>query len=147
MLEPYWDDIIPKKAELQVAKCEGKVNVVMVDNQPIFYNVRDGPYYPTLRVLHQYPHMMSTMRVDKGAVRFVLSGAPPRFFDPRCGIRRASGPRPAGRVEPGVHGARGAARGRRRDDAAARCAARRRQHHVPWADAQERGRGAGQEPR
>ena len=40
----------------------------------VFYNVRDGPYYPTLRIAHQYPFCMPTMRVDSGAIKFVLSG-------------------------------------------------------------------------
>mmetsp|Transcript_16347 Transcript_16347/g.41241 ORF Transcript_16347/g.41241 Transcript_16347/m.41241 type:complete len:186 (+) Transcript_16347:88-645(+) len=74
-LEPYMEQIMPKKGEVQVAKCEGKISVVMVDDEPLFYNVRDGPYYPTLRLVHKYPFMMATMRVDKGAIRFVLSGA------------------------------------------------------------------------
>ena len=64
LLEPYMEQILPKKAELQVAKCEGKINVVTIDRVPLFYNVRDGPYYPTLRVHHQYPFCMPTMRVD-----------------------------------------------------------------------------------
>mmetsp|Transcript_20584 Transcript_20584/g.49857 ORF Transcript_20584/g.49857 Transcript_20584/m.49857 type:complete len:185 (-) Transcript_20584:74-628(-) len=75
LLEPYMEEVLPKKAEIQVAKCEGKINVIMIESEPLFYNVRDGPYYPTLRILHQYPKMMPSMRVDKGAVRFVLSGA------------------------------------------------------------------------
>ncbi|EKX48234.1 hypothetical protein GUITHDRAFT_86059 [Guillardia theta CCMP2712] len=74
-LDPYFENVMPKKSEIQLAKCEGKINLVMIDGEPVFYNVRDGPYYPTLRVHHQYPFMMPTMRVDKGAIKFVLSGA------------------------------------------------------------------------
>mmetsp|Transcript_26646 Transcript_26646/g.41702 ORF Transcript_26646/g.41702 Transcript_26646/m.41702 type:complete len:118 (+) Transcript_26646:717-1070(+) len=37
--------------------------------------VREGPYYPTLRVVHKYPFILPTMRVDAGAIKFVLSGA------------------------------------------------------------------------
>ncbi|XP_016163287.1 malignant T-cell-amplified sequence 1 isoform X2 [Arachis ipaensis] len=57
-LEPVLDDILPKKSPLIVAKC-----------------VRDGPYMPTLRLLHQYPNIMKKLQVDRGAIRFVLSGA------------------------------------------------------------------------
>lgn len=32
-------------------------------------------WFPTLRVLHQYPEMMPKLRCDKGAIKFVLSGA------------------------------------------------------------------------
>jgi hypothetical protein len=36
--------ILPKKSEVQVAKCEGKVNVIMVEDEPLFYN---GVYVPS----------------------------------------------------------------------------------------------------
>jgi PUA domain protein len=62
------EQIIPKKAEIQVAKCEGKINVVCIEQAPVFYNVRDGPYYPTLKIHHKYPFCMPTMRVDAGSV-------------------------------------------------------------------------------
>lgn len=42
---------------------------------PLFFAERDGPWYPTLRLLHQYPEMMKKLRVDKGALKFVMSGA------------------------------------------------------------------------
>lgn len=41
----------------------------------LFFSTRDGGWFPTLRLLHQYPHMMPRLRADKGAIRFVLSGA------------------------------------------------------------------------
>mmetsp|Transcript_21334 Transcript_21334/g.43296 ORF Transcript_21334/g.43296 Transcript_21334/m.43296 type:complete len:185 (+) Transcript_21334:135-689(+) len=73
--EDYLEQVLPKKAEIQVAKCEGKVNLVMIEGEPLFYNVREGPYYPTLKVVHKYPFILPTMRVDAGAIKFVLSGA------------------------------------------------------------------------
>lgn len=42
---------------------------------PLFFCQRDGPWFPTLRLLHQYPDMMPKLRADKGAIKFVLSGA------------------------------------------------------------------------
>ena len=42
---------------------------------PLFFAQRDGPWYPTLRLLHQYPDMMAKLRADVGAIKFVLSGA------------------------------------------------------------------------
>ena len=45
------------------------------DNRVLFVKTRDIDYVPTLRVLHQYPLMMPRQLVDKGAIRFVLSGA------------------------------------------------------------------------
>mmetsp|Transcript_8965 Transcript_8965/g.23028 ORF Transcript_8965/g.23028 Transcript_8965/m.23028 type:complete len:185 (+) Transcript_8965:103-657(+) len=69
------DQLMPKKESVMIAKCEGKVEIVCVNNIPLFYRSRDGPYFPTLRILHQYPDMMPKLRVDTGAIKFVLSGA------------------------------------------------------------------------
>ena len=32
-------------------------------------------WIPTLRLLHQYPFLLTPQMVDKGAIKFVLSGA------------------------------------------------------------------------
>jgi hypothetical protein len=44
---------------------EGHVQVVIINNVPLFFQQRDGPWCPTLRVLHQYPDMMKKLRADK----------------------------------------------------------------------------------
>ncbi|KAJ4756520.1 Malignant T-cell-amplified sequence 1 [Rhynchospora pubera] len=74
-LEPVLDDLIPKKSPLIVVKCQNHLNLVVVNNVPLFFNIRDGPYMPTLRLLHQYPNVMKKFQVDRGAIKFVLSGA------------------------------------------------------------------------
>ncbi|ONK78687.1 uncharacterized protein A4U43_C02F21390, partial [Asparagus officinalis] len=74
-LEPLMDDLLPKKSPLIVAKCQNHLNLVVVNNVPLFFNIRDGPYMPTLRLLHQYPEIMKKLQVDRGAIKFVLSGA------------------------------------------------------------------------
>ena len=51
------------------------MQVAIIDNVPLFFQERDGPWCPTLRILHQYPDMMPKLRADKGAIKFVLSGA------------------------------------------------------------------------
>ncbi|KAF6176576.1 hypothetical protein GIB67_034438 [Kingdonia uniflora] len=33
--------------------CQNHLNLVLVNNVPLFFNIRDGPYMPTLRLLHQ----------------------------------------------------------------------------------------------
>mmetsp|Transcript_14238 Transcript_14238/g.23700 ORF Transcript_14238/g.23700 Transcript_14238/m.23700 type:complete len:181 (+) Transcript_14238:115-657(+) len=66
--------ILPKKSML-IAKAQDGVQLILVNNEIIFYNQRDGPFYPTLRLVHKYPTMISRMQVDKGAIRFVLAGA------------------------------------------------------------------------
>ena len=35
----------------------------------------DDPIIPHLKVVHQYPHAFKTIKIDRGAIRFVLSGA------------------------------------------------------------------------
>ncbi|KAH7678686.1 MCT-1/Tma20 protein [Dioscorea alata] len=74
-LEPLLEDLLPKKSPLLVAKCQNHLNLVVVNNVPLFFNVRDGPYMPTLRLLHQYPDIMKKFQVDRGAIKFVLAGA------------------------------------------------------------------------
>jgi hypothetical protein len=41
----------------------------------MFFTTRDGPWCPTLRLVHKYPDMMKKLRVDTGAIKFVLAGA------------------------------------------------------------------------
>jgi len=74
-IEPFLDDILPKKVPTVIAKCQNHLNLVVVNNEIQFFNVRDGPYYPTLRLLHKYPNILPKMQVDKGAIKFVFSGA------------------------------------------------------------------------
>ncbi|CAA6654313.1 unnamed protein product [Spirodela intermedia] len=74
-LEPVLEDLLPKKSSLIVVKCQNHLNLVVANNVPLFFNIRDGPYMPTLRLLHQYPNIMKKFQVDRGAIKFVLSGA------------------------------------------------------------------------
>eukprot|EP00898_Chlorokybus_atmophyticus_P008293 jgi/Chlat1/8465/Chrsp80S07862 len=74
-LEENLDELLPKKSPVIIAKSQGHVQILVVDKEPIFFNIRDGPYFPTLRILHKYPDIMPKMRVDRGAIKFVLSGA------------------------------------------------------------------------
>lgn len=74
-LEPVMKDIWPKDAVMVVAKCKDHVQMVVVNKEPLFWSQRDGPWLPTLRLVHKYPGMMPKMRVDRGAIKFVLRGA------------------------------------------------------------------------
>lgn len=51
------------------------MQVAFLNEAALFYSDRDGHWFPTLRILHQYPDMMPKLRTDKGAIKFVLSGA------------------------------------------------------------------------
>ncbi|XP_048501306.1 uncharacterized protein LOC125497691 [Beta vulgaris subsp. vulgaris] len=52
-LEPILEDLLPKKSPLIIVKCQNHLNLVVVNIVPLFFNIRDGPYMPTLRLLHQ----------------------------------------------------------------------------------------------
>jgi malignant T-cell-amplified sequence len=73
-LEPIIEQLVPKKSML-VAKCQDHIQLVLINGEVMFFNQRDGPFFPTLKVLHKFPSMMPIMQVDKGAIKFVLSGA------------------------------------------------------------------------
>lgn len=77
-LEGLIDDIIPKKDPLLLVKGKGDFaffTFAIAGNRVLFFQNADGPWLPSLRVLHQYPSMMPKMQVDQGAIKFVLRGA------------------------------------------------------------------------
>lgn len=74
-VENVIDDILPKKAQLYLAKCADGISCVCIDGEALFFQHRDGPWIPTLRLLHKYPTLMPRMRVDAGGTKFVLKGA------------------------------------------------------------------------
>jgi PUA domain protein len=97
LLEDAIETILPKKSML-IAKGGDGVQLIIVNKEVVFFNHRDGPYFPTLRLLHKYPTMMKRMQVDKGAIRFVLGGANimcPGFTSPGGSI-----PEPVGKDQP-----------------------------------------------
>ena len=69
------DELLPKKGKVTLGKCADKTSLVCADARPLFFQPRDGPLFPTLRLLHRYPDIMPKLRVDRGAIKFVLSGA------------------------------------------------------------------------
>lgn len=75
-LANYADVIMPKKEQLRVAKCPDHIEILVTSNGThLFYRQREGPYLPSLRLVHQYPDIAPTVQVDRGAIKFVLSGA------------------------------------------------------------------------
>lgn len=69
------DVLLPKKEQICIGKCPDHVQLVIVHGRPLFFAQRDGPWFPTLRLLHQYPNMMIKLQSDLGAIKFVLQGA------------------------------------------------------------------------
>lgn len=75
-IEDYLEQIVPKKDPMRMAKCHEHVEIVVnKDGEQVFFRQRDGPFIPTLRLLHKYPFILPHMQVDKGAIKFILSGA------------------------------------------------------------------------
>lgn len=45
-------------------------------DEPMFFQQRDGPILPTLKMVHQYPSLeLTSVTVDKGAIPYLLGGA------------------------------------------------------------------------
>jgi PUA domain protein len=85
------DAIWPKKEGLMHVKCRDHISIFTCHGEPLFFQHFDGPFYPTLRILHQCqclqspedtltegtvdPKVIPKVQVDRGAIRFLLSGA------------------------------------------------------------------------
>ena len=56
---PYFTEelvelVLPKKSNIYQAKCrENNVTLLVVDNEPLFFQHFDGPLIPTLRLIHK----------------------------------------------------------------------------------------------
>jgi predicted RNA-binding protein (TIGR00451 family) len=74
-LEPHIDEIIPKKAHLEAMKLPDRATLYTIDTNTLFFQPFDGPPIPHLRLLHAFPDALPKVRIDRGAIRFVLSGA------------------------------------------------------------------------
>uniref|UniRef100_H2YW27 PUA domain-containing protein n=1 Tax=Ciona savignyi TaxID=51511 RepID=H2YW27_CIOSA len=74
-IEPYLQDIWPKKESARVMKCHEHIEILTVGEECLFFKQRDSPWYPTLKLLHKYPFILPKQKVDRGAIKFVLSGA------------------------------------------------------------------------
>lgn len=92
-LENAIDNIIPKKSQVILIKCEDKIQLYSVDNTN--NPAKDGgngsdsdddnneivliqhftDLIPTLKTVHKYPELFPRVQVDRGAIKFVMSGA------------------------------------------------------------------------
>ncbi|ORY89147.1 PUA-like domain-containing protein [Leucosporidium creatinivorum] len=69
------DTIWPKKEGLTLVKCKDALTILALHGEPLFFQHFEGPYYPTLKILHKYPALLPRVGVDRGAIKFVLAGA------------------------------------------------------------------------
>ncbi|EGF99354.1 uncharacterized protein MELLADRAFT_40316 [Melampsora larici-populina 98AG31] len=67
--------LCPKKESLNLLKCRDHVSILSCNGQLLFFQHFDGPYFPTLKILHKYPQLLPKVQVDRGAIKFVLAGA------------------------------------------------------------------------
>lgn len=75
-MEPYLDNFLPKKDQFKVVKCHDHIELLVNSSGTLlFFRHHNEQWCPTLKILHQYPFMLPQQKVDKGAIRFVLSGA------------------------------------------------------------------------
>jgi len=69
------------------------VSLYVLATRPLFYQHMDDPLTPHLRLVHAFPQCFPRVRIDRGAVRFVLSGA--TLMAP--GLTSAGGRLPSGK--------------------------------------------------
>ncbi|KAG9012885.1 translation machinery-associated protein 20 [Tulasnella sp. 427] len=50
------------------------ISIYALGGEPLFLQQKNGPFFPTLRLLHKYPQLLPRVQVDRGAIRFLLSG-------------------------------------------------------------------------
>jgi PUA domain protein len=77
-MEAYWEDVMPKKKDIMLVKCHEAVNLVtaaLPDATVLFYQHHDGPFLPHLALVHRYPFILPSHRLDVGGCKFALSGA------------------------------------------------------------------------
>ncbi|KAK0352680.1 translation machinery-associated protein 20 [Friedmanniomyces endolithicus] len=74
-LEPHLDEILPQKEQLDLLKIPDRVSLYCLGGEPLFWQHMDDPVIPHLKVIHKYPWAFPRIRIDRGAIRFVLSGA------------------------------------------------------------------------
>ncbi|KAF2145340.1 uncharacterized protein K452DRAFT_118638 [Aplosporella prunicola CBS 121167] len=75
LLEPYIDTIIPKKDQMDLVKLPDRVSLYTLAGTPLFFQHMDDPLLPHLTLVHKYSACFPRIRIDRGAIRFVLSGA------------------------------------------------------------------------
>lgn len=75
-IQPYLDHFFPKKTKTTNAKCAGHIYILASQSGiPLFFQTRNGEFFPTLRILHKYPFLLPVLKVDRGAIKHVINGA------------------------------------------------------------------------
>ncbi|KAK3318239.1 hypothetical protein B0H66DRAFT_556556 [Apodospora peruviana] len=79
LLTPHIDELLPKKSSLEQVKLPDRVSLFVLEGQPLFYQQDTAAHgnvlVPHLKLVHRFPQSFPTICIDRGAIRFVLSGA------------------------------------------------------------------------
>ena len=110
LTEEIVDELLPKKPPLVQCKVgphlmlycrhvESTEDGVSGSDEPVFFQHRDGPILPSLKMVHQYPTLeLTRVTVDKGAIPFLLGGA-----NVMCpGLTNPGGKMPPDEEKPGL---------------------------------------------
>lgn len=93
LLNPFIDEILPKKGSLEAMKLPDRCTLYVLDSQPLFFQLDANTLLPHLKLVHRFPQGFPSIRIDRGAIRFVLSGA--TLMAP--GLTSAGGRLPSGK--------------------------------------------------
>ncbi|SBS98902.1 cell cycle regulator protein, partial [Plasmodium malariae] len=52
-LEDFIEGIFPKKGPIFLGKCTNHVTVLIANNEILFFQIRNGPWIPNLKLLHR----------------------------------------------------------------------------------------------
>ena len=52
-----------------------RATLYLINGTPIFFQHMTDPLVPHLKLIHRFPQAFPKLRIDRGAIRFVLSGA------------------------------------------------------------------------
>ncbi|RKF60354.1 Translation machinery-associated protein 20 [Erysiphe neolycopersici] len=107
LLAPHIDEIIPKKEQLEALKIPERVVLYVLPSSssppigiPLFFQHMNDTLLPHLKLVHRFPTCFPSVRIDRGAIRFVLSGA--TLMAP--GLTSKGGRLPTGDNELGKYG-------------------------------------------
>jgi len=57
-------------------KLPDRATLFVIDSQPVFYELDKAQHLlPHLKLVHRFPSAFPSIRIDRGAIRFVLGGA------------------------------------------------------------------------
>ncbi|KAI0204832.1 PUA domain-containing protein [Astrocystis sublimbata] len=75
LLNRYIDEILPKKGPLESMKLPDRCTLYVLDGEPLFFQQDTATLLPHLKLVHRFPDAFPSIGIDRGAIRFVLSGA------------------------------------------------------------------------